>query len=126
MAVMRRTSSSKTTDQQGGDPAEERHGIADRPGGSFLSPAPTACAMVTVVPMARPTKHHGEHVHDLRADGDGGRRRDGLKLADDEKIRHAVERLQEVGKKIGKGKADDIFERRCRSLNSAAWREPPW
>ena len=55
-------------------------------------------------------EHDCQHVHDLRADGDRSRRGDALILADDEQVGHAVERLQEIGKQIGQGEADNVAE----------------
>ena len=49
-------------------------------------------------------------MHDLAADGDGRRAGHALKLADDEQVRHAVKRLEEIGKQIGQREANHIFQ----------------
>ena len=48
------------------------------------------------------------HVHDLRADGDGRRPRDALILANDEQVRHPIERLQQVRQQIRQRKPDQL------------------
>ena len=54
--------------------------------------------------------HDREHVHDLTADGHGGRAGHALILADDEQVGHAVERLQEIREQIRQRKAHDVAE----------------
>ena len=54
--------------------------------------------------------HDGEHMHDLRADGDSSSAGCPLELTDDEQVRHAIQSLQEIGQQIGQREKDDIFE----------------
>ena len=61
-------------------------------------------------PHGEPHDHHREHVHHLGADGDGGGAGDDIELADDEEVRHAVERLEEVGEQVGQREAEDGLE----------------
>ena len=68
------------------------HGLGDGDGGTH----------------GQPHQHDGDHVHDLAADGDGRRAGYALKLADDEQVGHAVQRLQKIRQQIGQGKQQDI------------------
>ena len=54
-AVMRCTSKSKTTVSRAEIPPKSVTVLPTARAALFSSPAPTACAMVTLVPMARPT-----------------------------------------------------------------------
>ena len=56
----------------------------------------------------QPHDHDRQHVHDLRADGDGRRPRDALILANDEQGRHPIERLQQVRQQIRQQKPDQL------------------
>ena len=56
----------------------------------------------------QPHDHDRQHVHDLRADGDGRRPRDALILANDEQVRHPIERLQQVRQQIRQRKPDQL------------------
>ena len=62
----------------------------------------------------QPDEHDGQHVHHLTAYRYRRDPRRTLKLADDEKVRHAIKRLQKIGKKIGQRK------RPHRAQNTAA------
>lgn len=56
--------------------------------------------------------HDDDHVHDLAADGYAGNGGGAIVLAGNEKIRHAVEGLEEAGCQIGNGKAHHFGKKR--------------
>lgn len=58
----------------------------------------------------KPDDHHREHMHHLRADGNGGRAGDALELTDNEQVSHSIERLQKIRKQLGQRKQNSILE----------------
>ena len=54
--------------------------------------------------------HDGEHMHDLRADGDSSSAGCPLELTDDEQVRHAIQGLQEIGQQIRQGEKHNILK----------------
>ena len=87
---------------------EERDRVADGRGGALFVAAAGGLRDADRRAHRKADEHDCEHVHHLRADGDGGRAGDALKLADDEEVGHAVERLQKVREQIRQRKGHNV------------------
>ena len=87
---------------------EERDRVADGRGGALFVAAAGGLRDADRRAHRKADEHDCEHVHHLRADGDGGRAGDALKLADDEEVGHAVERLQKVREQIRQRKGQNV------------------
>ena len=96
--------------QHEGNDRKERDSIAGGPGDGSPVPRADGAGNGDRGTHGEADEHDRQHVHDLRANGDRSRRGDALILADDEQVGHAVERLQEIGKQIGQGVADNVAE----------------